>query len=160
MMPTHASMMETSRHTTRMLYVVAAFYLVVGFVAASVSALNGDRLGTFLGFLIISGALGATALLRAVLRIGVRLSAIGDAMTEMHSRLGRLETGLNEVRDHVGHGGCSAGDAGDVRMLDLAAIGSGNPDVLAAATLDHEAFPRLLAKTEEELPAQGEEIFS
>src|SRR3972149_8977016 len=102
MMPTHASMMETSRHTTRMLYVVAAFYLVVGFVAASVSALNGDRLGTFLGFLIISGALGATALLRAVLRIGVRISAMGDAVTEMNARLGRMETGVNEGRERVG----------------------------------------------------------
>ena len=153
-------MKKTSRHTTKTLYVVAAFYVVVGFVAATVSALNGDRLGTFLGFLIISGVLGGTALLRAVLRIGVRLSAIGDAVAELHSRLGRLEAGLNEVRDHAAPGGYSAGEAGAVRMLDLAAIGSGNPDVLAAGTLDHEAFPRLMAKPAEEPPAPDEENFS
>ena len=151
-------MMETSRHTKKTLYVVAAFYVVVGFVAASASALNGDRLGTFLGFLIISGALGTTALLRAVLRIGVRISAMGDAVTEMHARLGRLEAGLNEMSERAGHGGRSAGNGGGVRMLDLAAMGNGNPDVLAAATLDHEAYPRLVATMEEEPPAQSDAV--
>jgi hypothetical protein len=158
MMPTHASMMETSRHTKKTLYVVAAFYVVVGFVAATASALNGDRLGTFLGFLIISGALGTTALLRAVLRIGVRISAIGDAVKEMHARLGRLETGLNEVRSRSGLDGRTMGNAGGVRMLDLAAMGNGNPGALVAATLDHEAYPRLVKTMEEEPPAQSDEV--
>lgn len=157
-MPTHASMMETTRHTKKTLYVVAAFYIVVGFVAATASALNGDRLGTFLGFLIISGALVATALLRSVLRIGVRISTVGDAVVDMHARIGRLETGLNEVRERTALDGRSATDAGGVRMLDLAAMGSGNPGVLTAATLDHEAYPRLVATMEEEPPARSEEV--
>lgn len=138
------------------LYIVAAMYVVVGFVAATASALNGDRLGTFLGFLIISGALGVTAMLRAVLRIGVRISAVGEAVTEMRARLGRLETGLNEACRHVAMGGGTMADAGGVRMLDLAAMGSGNPGVLTAATLDHEAYPRLVATMEEEPPARSE----
>jgi len=151
-------MMETSRHTKKTLYVLAAFYVVVGFVAATASALNGDRLGTFLGFLIISGALAATALLRAVLRIGVRLSAIGDAVAEMQARLGRLETGLNDVRERAGAEKRPSEIADGVRMLDLAAMGNGNRDALAAATLDHEAFPRLVATMEEEPPAQCDEV--
>lgn len=150
--------METSRHTKKTLYVVAVFYIVVGFVAATASALNGDRLGTFLGFLIISGTLGATALLRAVLRIGVRISAIGDAVTETHARLGRLETELNEARSRSGLDDRTMRNAGGVRMLDLAAMGNGNPDLLAAATLDHEAYPRLVATMEEEPPARSDEV--
>lgn len=158
MLSMQAAMMETTRHTRKTLYIVAALYVVVGFVAATASALNGDRLGTFLGFLIISGALAATALLRAVLRIGVRLSAIGDAVTELHARLGRLETGLNEVRERAGAAGHSAGIAGGVRMLDLATMGNGDADKLAAAALDHEAFPRLVATMEEEPPARSKEV--
>jgi hypothetical protein len=130
----------------------------VGFVAATASALNGDRLGTFLGFLIISGALGTTALLRTVLRIGVRISAMGDAVTEMHARLGRLETGLNEAHQRAGLDGRSPPKAGGVRMLDLAAMGNDNPNVLTAATLDHEAYPRLVATMEEEPLARSDEV--
>jgi hypothetical protein len=154
-MPTHASMMETSRHTKKTLYVVAAFYVAVGFVAATASALNGDRLGTFLGFLIISGALAATALLRAVLRIGVRISAIGEAMEGLHARLNRVEAGLRVVREHVGVDGRAATTAGGIRVLDLAAIGSGDPSVLSAATLDRQAYPRLVTTMEEAPPAQS-----
>jgi len=148
-------MMETSRHTKKTLYVVAAFYVAVGFVAATASALNGDRLGTFLGFLIISGALAATALLRAVLRIGVRISAIGEAMEGLHARLNRVEAGLRVVREHVGVDGRAATAAGGIRVLDLAAIGSGDPSVLAAATLDRQAYPRLVTTMEEAPPAQS-----
>ncbi len=147
--------METSRHTKKTLYVVAAFYIVVGFVAATASALNGDRLGTFLGFLIISGALAATALLRAVLRIGVRISAIGEAMDGLHARLNRVEAGLRVVREHVGVDGRAAAPPGGTRLLDLAAIGSGDPSVLSAATLDRQAYPRLVTTMEEAPPAQS-----
>lgn len=155
-MPTHASMMESSRHTKKTLYIVAALYVIVGFVAATASALNGDRIGTFIGFLIISGALAVTAMLRAVLRIGVRLSEVGEAVVDMHAQLGRLETGLNEVRERASLDGQSAANAGGVRMLDLAAMGSGNPGVLTAATLDLEAYPRLVATMEEGPPARSE----
>ena len=148
-------MMETSRHTKKTLYVVAAFYVAVGFVAATASALNGDRLGTFLGFLIISGALAATALLRAVLRIGVRISAIGEAMEGLHARLNRVEAGLRVAREHVGVDGRAATAAGGMRVLDLAAIGSGDPSVLSAATLDRQAYPRLVTTMEEAPPAQS-----
>jgi len=151
-------MLETSRHTKKTLYIVAVFYVVVGFVAATASALNGDRLGTFLGFLIISGALGTTALLRAVLRIGVRISTIGEAVADMHERLDHLETGLNEAREGAALDERSAADADGVRMLDLAALGGGNPGVLTAATLDHEAYPRLVATMEEEPPALSNEV--
>jgi len=149
-------MMETSRHTKKTLYVVAAFYVAVGFVAATASALNGDRLGTFLGFLIISGALASTALLRAVLRIGVRISAIGEAMEGLHARLNRVEMGLRAMREHVGVDGRAA-TAGGIRVLDLAAIGSGDPSVLAAATLDRQAYPRLVTTMDETPPAQSAE---
>ena len=148
-------MMETSRHTKKTLYVVAAFYVAVGFVAATASALNGDRLGTFLGFLIISGALAATALLRAVLRIGVRISAIGEAMEGLDARLNRVEAGLRVVREHVGVDARAATAAGGIRVLDLAAIGSGDPSVLSAATLDRQAYPRLVTTMEEAPPAQS-----
>lgn len=146
--------MKTSRHTKKTLLVEAVFYIVVGFVAATATELNDDLLGTILGFLIIGGALAATA----VLRMGARISAMDDAVTEMHARLGRLEVGLKKVRERAAQGGRSAGNAGGVGMLDLAAMGDGNPDVLAAVTLAHEAYPRLVATMEELPPAQRDEV--
>ncbi len=151
-------MMETSRHTKKALYIVAAFYVAVGFVAATASAFNGDRLGTFLGFLIISGALASTALLRAVLRIGVRISAIGEAMEGLNARLNRVEAGLRVVRESRRAGSVeerAAMPAGGIRVLDLAAIGSGDPSVLSAATLDRQAYPRLVTTMDEAPPAQS-----
>ncbi len=149
-MPTHAIMMETSRHTKKTLYVVATFYVVVGFMAAIVSALNGDRLGTFLGFLMISGALVATAVLRAVLRIGVRISAVGDAVVELHGQMNRLEAGLIKLSERAALNGRSPAIRNGSRMPDSEALGGGHPGVLTAATLDEEAFPRLVAAMEEE----------
>lgn len=80
----HQNMLDDSRETKKTLYVVTAFYVAVGFALLVSSAVTGELLGTFLGFVIISGALAVTALLRAVLRIGLRVSAIEERMEQLH----------------------------------------------------------------------------
>lgn len=129
--------MESSRHTKKTLYVVAGFYVVVGFVLAVASAIDGDRLGTFLGFLIVSGALCGAALLRTVLRLGQQIAAISETLDHLADGPARLE-------DRLRHKPHEAEKPGDVRMIDLSRFGDGDPSVLTAATLDRSVFPRLV----------------
>ncbi len=149
-------MMETTRQTRNTLYIVAASYIVVGFIAATVSAVNGDRLGTFLGFLVISGALAVTALFRAVLRVTAQVSAIGDATEDLHRRLDGLETALGNLRERSSPDSPSASRNSEAKWLDLGALGRQDPEMLAAATLDLEAYPRLVKAVEEAAPRSEE----
>lgn len=130
------SMIHNSRKT---LNVVTVFYVLVGFALATVSAFWGDRLGTFLGFVIISGALSFAVLLRVVLQVGLRISNLTEHIDVIRSRMDTIEHVLKEVsvpRDE------SQSKLPTV-ALDLAAIGSGDPTVLVAATLDRSRYPRL-----------------
>ena len=57
--------------------------MAIGFMVAVPSAMAGDRLSAFLGFLIVSGALGFVAALTLVLRLSVRVSAIGESIEDV-----------------------------------------------------------------------------
>ncbi len=141
---------EVRRHTRRTLYVVAGFYVAVGFVVATAAAVLGDRLGTFLGFLIISGAIVTAVILRALLRAETYLAALGELAATMHARLERVETATNALQRRVPPENGRSADGG-VRLLDLTAIGGGDPSLLTAATLERKAFPRLVTSLEEEV---------
>lgn len=147
---------EIGRHARRTLYMVAGFYVVVGFVVATASAVGGDRLGTFLGFLIISGAIGGTFVLKAVLNMETGVSALGEAVLDARDRLGQLERSVSALREQVQTGDAPVVDRGVRRLLDLAAIGNGDPSALTAATLDRAVFPRLVAAMDGEPPAQSQ----
>lgn len=146
---------EFGRHARRTLYVVAGFYVIVGFVAATASAVSGDRLGTFLGFLIISGALGGAVILRSVLNVEAGVAVLREAVVDARDRLAHLERGLLAPREPARTTETAATDSGARQLLDLASIGQGDPSVLTAATLDRAVFPRLVASMEEDPPAQS-----
>jgi len=88
-MISHRRLLEITRDTKSTLYIVAVFYVLIGFVLATWGLVAGDRLGTFVGFVIISGALATTALLRAVLRMGIQLSSIHESLERLRIDLGR-----------------------------------------------------------------------
>ncbi len=141
--------MDFSQHSRKTLYVVAGFYVLVGFVLAIASVVGGDRLGTFLGFLIISGALVAAVILRAIMRLGEQADELAHALAEVRHSVLSAEASMSEQLREIK-------DAASVRMIDLSTFGSGNPSVLAAATLDRDAYPRLMT-TMAEGPMQGDE---
>lgn len=134
------------------MYVVAAFYVLVGFMLAIVAAVNGDRLGTFLGFVIISGALATAALFRSVMRIGLRISTVGEHLDEMRGRLQRIEASVSSARLAAGE---PAGMAVDEERVDLAKSASGDTSLITAATLDRQAYPRLVTAMAQHPPAQN-----
>jgi hypothetical protein len=149
-MTPHAQLIQSARHTRKTLYLVAGFYVVVGFVVAVAAAIQGDRLGTFLGFLIVSGALAMGLFFRAALHLGVRISDMGEGLDELRRRLERIERLMREIDA----GGRKSTDPQASKTLDLSEIGRGDPAVLAAATLDRDVYPRLVATMDEEPPAQ------
>lgn len=126
-----------NRRAARTLQIISALYVAVGFFLAIPAALRGDRLSAFLGFLIVSGALVAAAIGRILLRLTDRIAALSDGLVGLDERLERIE----HVAERL------AGDRPDeppVRHLNLAAIGRGDPSILAAASLDRDVFPRLV----------------
>jgi hypothetical protein len=127
------------RGTKKTLCVVAAFYVVVGFFLAISAAVQGDRLGTFLGFVIISGALVTAALFRAVLRIGLRISSVGESLDDVGGRLARIERGDTKTRSKHE----TPSQPAPARVIDLGTSALVDASLVAAATLDHTSFPRL-----------------
>jgi len=145
-MTRHQHILDVARHTKRTLYVITAVYVGIGFFLAVPAALSGDRLSTFLGFLIISGALGAAVVVGAVLRLMTRLSAVTETLDDIRDRFERIEraTGSGRTADAKPPG---------TSLIDLAAFGKGDPNVLAAASLG-DVFPRLVTTMEEKPPAE------
>ena len=147
----HQRVIDTAGRTRRTLYVVGGFYVAIGFMVAVPSAMAGDRLSAFLGFLIVSGALGFVAALTLVLRLSVRVSAIGESIEDVSRRLERLAEAYPNPT-----GNSPAGPvAQESCMLDLSAIGPGDPAILAAATLERAAFPRLVASMDDAPPPEA-----
>ncbi len=150
-MSPHHRLLDSVRGTKKTLYIVAALYVVVGFFLAVAAAVQGDRLGTFLGFVIISGALVTAALFRAVLRIGLRISSVGESLDDVATRLTRIEHHGETIRTNDGRTQQHAPD----RVIDLGASAPVDASLLAAATLSRESFPRLADAMVEQPPASA-----
>jgi len=117
------------------------------------AAVNGDRLGTFLGFVIISGALATAALFRSVMRIGLRISTIGEHLDEVRRRLERIEA---STRMQAPAPGERPGEAAtEEQYVDLAESASDDASLITAATLDRATYPRLIAAMAQNPPAQA-----
>jgi len=163
-------LMDTLRQNRKTLYVVTALYVVVGFVLAAASAVQGDRLGTFLGFIIISGAIAIAVVLRMLLMLTGVMAGLDSTVSRLRSRVDQLHVRVGELASVLsnapnnGHGTDleksmteAVNSPGEqTEMLDLSAVGRGDPSALAAATLDRHAYPRLLRTMEKEPPAPGD----
>lgn len=139
MSPDHR-MMDLSRRTTKTLFVVAGLYVAIGLIVSASAAFAGDRLSTFLGFLIITGALAAGVMMHAILRLTVRLAGLGDRLDQVADRMQRIEQKLEAAE--LAPVRPAAEPA--VQTVDLSAMGSGDPSVLTAATLERTRYPRLV----------------
>ena len=140
---------ESSRRTRRTLYLVAGLYVAIGFLLLA-WGLNGDLAIAFLGFLLISGTLAFSVLLSVVLGVSIRLTLINDALDGIRGRMTRLATSLDDLNERT-----RARDEERATLLNLAAFGSGEPDVLAAATLERQRFPRLVWTMDDAPPAES-----
>ena len=148
-MTPHQRVLETIRQS-RKTSIVAAAYILAGFVLAATSIFSGDRLGAFLGFVIISGALAFALLLGVVLRVGLRISNLTEHVDAIREKLVHRE---NLPVEKTCQPDATSPDH-PAKMLDLASMGSGDPSELTAATLDRSRFPRLVATMKAQPPAQ------
>lgn len=149
-MSSYARLIESVRRTRKTLYLVAGLYVAIGFVVAATTAVEGNFLGTFLGFLMISGALSVGIIARTALHVLVRIASIEESLGEFSERveglipLVRSEASPSaQIRQPVGQ------SDQPTPTLDLAKIGLGDPEVLAAATLDRDVYPRLVSSIDE-----------
>jgi hypothetical protein len=143
------SQLNDRGHAKWATYGVACFYVVVGFAVTGVSTVRADPLGTLFGFLIVGGAVAVGVLVRAIGQIGTSVHAVAETVGELRERFDHLERLTATLVEQSTLPGASSD--GGVRLLDLSAIGSGDPSMLAAATLTQGAYPRLAE------PAHGEE---
>jgi len=130
----------------RTFFLVAGFYVIIGLTVAATSAVKGDRIAAFLGFLIVSGALASAALYRAILRVTSGFQEWSERIDGVRRRLDQLETSLTARLGEIG----TAATAGTTAWVDLTTIGKGNPAPLAAATLDRDVYPRLVTAMDKE----------
>lgn len=137
-------MMDASRRTTKTLFVVAGLYVAIGLAVSASAAYSGDRLSTFLGFLIITGALVAGVMMHAILRLTVRLAGLGDRLDSVHERLQHIEKKLHDAQIPAAR----IPAVPVVQCIDLAAVGTGNPADITAATLERGRYPRLVTVME------------
>ncbi len=138
-MNSYARLVESVRRTRNTLYLVAGLYIVVGFVVAAATAMQRDRLGTFLGFLIISGALSMGLVARTALHVLVRIAHIEESLDDFAERVEGLIPLI-----HANEDAPSVAVAAAESVVDLANVGVGDPELLAAATLDRDVYPRLV----------------
>lgn len=139
---------DTTTRTRTTLYIVTAFNVLVGSFLLTAGVLLDDRLCVFLGLLFIGGALEVAVIVRAVLRLSAPMSSVGECFEELRGRIERIESADEPTET-------SGSEESPMWMIDLAAIGGGDPSELAAATLDRSTFPRLVTTMEKEPPADG-----
>lgn len=142
-MGSHQDTVESSRRLRRTMYLVASLYVGAGFVVTIPAAAAGETLTAFLGFLVISGALAATAMVNALLQLGGRAAAIEDKLRDLAEAVATL----NGSRQTATIGSTVDGDAeagSTSAMVDLTDAGLNDPSSLAAAAVDGEVYPRLV----------------
>jgi len=156
-MTPHQRILEAIRDSRKTLNVIAVFYIVVGFALALASSFSGDRLGAFLGFMIISGALAFTVLLKAVLRIGLRISNLAEHVDVIRTQMEDVEHLIeNHAKQDAKLPAVQSAATQPTLSLDLTMLGKGDVSEITAAILDRSRFPRLVTTMDEKPPAQSQ----
>jgi hypothetical protein len=130
---------ESTRQTQRTIQVVSGLYVVIGLLVIAVSAFTGRVAFALVGLMIVSLAVVGGVLLHNILRLGRRAALVEDRLQGIDSALARVEERLAQT-----HGSQPAGTDAE-EMVDLTAIGLGDPGLLASTVLDRGRFPRLVA---------------
>jgi hypothetical protein len=137
-MISYARLVESVRRTRNTLYLVAGLYIVVGFVVAIATAMQPDPVGTFFGFLIITGALAMGLIARTALQVLVRIAHIEESLDDFADRVEALIP-LVHANGRVS----IDPEPSTEPVVDLADFGLRNPELLAAANLKRDGYPRL-----------------
>lgn len=143
--------LEGSSHTRgakAILYAVTALYMIIGLVVGVSAALSGNGLDVFVGFLLITGAMGIAALGSLLFRLAARVARLGEYIEEIQDRLDRITPAPNSSDT-------PSQEESSAPLMDLAAIGRGNPSELAAARLDRDVLPRLVTLMEDKPPPEA-----
>ena len=146
--------MQRDRIQKRIYHVLAAFVVVLGVTVTVVSIGRGDAVAACIGFAIILGAVAVVVLFRAL----DRLNRSVEALVEVESRRSKVEgrkTEEGRERDTLSPEGTFSN-----AVVDLAAVGHGDPGRIIAATLDRSVFPRLAETLNEQPPATTPDIQS
>lgn len=142
-MNSYARLIESVRRTRNTLYLVAGLYIVVGFIVAFTTAMQRDRVGTFFGFVIISGALSMGLIARTALQVLVRIARIEESLGHLGDRLhGLVHLVATKQAEPTTTSSPTA-------ILDLSSIGTGDPAQLTAAILERDRYPRLVTAIEQ-----------
>lgn len=149
-MTLYRRILSAARRVKKVLFVITALFVGVGLAVTIPAALLDDWVGVLLGLLIVSAALAAAVLGRVVLQLTARISAIAEALEDIRQRLERISTTAARTETENP-------DKPSAKLMNLAAIGRGDPSVLAAARLDHDVFPRLVTTMEQQPPAEAAE---
>lgn len=97
--------------------------------------------------MILLPAVGLVEIVRQLRRIADSSSGMADTLADIQTRLERLQRTISA------HDTRKASSA--TTTVDLATFGKGQPDRLAAASLDRDAFPRLMTMMETVPPAES-----
>jgi hypothetical protein len=139
----------------RTMYLVASLYVGAGFFVTIPAAAAGETLTAFLGFLVISGALAATAMVSALWQVIAKAAAMEDKLQALAEA---VET-LNRDR-RTATMGSAADDTTDPdstpTIVDLTDAGLDDPSTLAAAELDRDVYPRLVSLIDDGPPPTTE----
>lgn len=131
------------------IFCIACGVVGVGFAIKALMA--GDRWAVFVALLLILLATFAQISMRSLL----------VAMNGRIARLERVVQGLSRRMDTATSKTSNPPNEEDVEpattVLDLANVGVGNPNVLAAATLDRSRFPRLVETMDRSTQSHGAE---
>ena len=139
--------MQRDRIQKRIYHVLAAFVVVLGVTVTVVSIGRGDAVAACIGFAIILGAVAVVVLFRAL----DRLNRSVEALVEVESRRSKVE-GRKTEEGREKDARSSEGTFSNA-VVDLAAVGHGDPARIIAATLDRSVFPRLAETLNEQPPA-------
>ena len=146
--------MKTDTIHKRIYPVLSAFVAALGLTVTVVSAVRGNAVDACIGLAIIFGAVAGVMVIHALDRLNRSVTAI----TEVESRRSKVEGqrgGEGRERDTRSSEGAFSN-----AVVDLAAVGHGDPGRIIAATLDRSVFPRLAETLNEQPPATTPDIQS
>ena len=121
---------------------IAVFYLIAGLGLLASSLWMPDYVGLFIGFLAIGAALATALMVKIMIDLHARLTAVVDSLNEIRGQLARMEQDRTSA--------ASSDPEDSVEFIDLASLGKGDPAPLTAATLDRRVFPRLVTTMSDE----------
>jgi hypothetical protein len=141
-MSSHERIVELARRARVGVYVVSGLFVFVGLLVSGKAAIIGDVLSAFIGLLLVSGSIGGAFVLLLAMRVGVRLSVLVEGVDALRRR-------LEEVESSTTNAGMSVNED-DIRVMNLATSGPGDPTELTAATLPRDFYPRLVNVLEDQ----------